>query len=316
MGSRTTISDARIRRVPCWIAVGIFGLVFLSFLPFATATDPAQGPADTLLRLVPPDAAVVVTVEGLREHASSFFKSGLFRDLSQLPAVRSWLASEKFRELERSRERIEALLGMNLAVVRDELLGDAVILALRLHPDAAADASQSRGLLLVRARDAALLQRVIRAVNTTQQESGQLAAVGERRRNGTAYYVREFPAAANRLSESYVAYPDGTFAFSNSEAMIQSIIDRVARVGGVNKDEAKPGPNGDLGLGELPKFKAVQAKLPERDAVAAVHRSSPIRAAVGTRPPADQTGWRPDRGHARALSRRGRVCRSGPDVER
>ena len=78
-------------------------------------------------------------------------------------------------------------------------------------------------------------------VNTIQQESGELAGVGERQRNGTTYHVREFPAAANRPPEWYVAYPDGTFAFSNSEAMIQSVIDRkAAGAGRQRRDEGRP----------------------------------------------------------------------------
>ena len=207
--------------------------------------------------------AVVVTVDGLRDQTSAFLKSRLADDLRRLPAVKAWLASEKYQHFERSRAQIETLLGANLTDVRDELLGDAVILALRLPPDAPADASQARGILLVQARDPALLKRLIRVVNTIQQESGELAGVAERQRNGTTYHVREFPAAANRPAEWYVAYPDGTFAFSNSEAMIQSVIDRKAR-GQDGKDGAKAGPNVDPGLGELPRLKAVQGKLPER----------------------------------------------------
>ena len=83
--------------------------------------------------------------------------------------------------------------------------------------------------------------RLIRVVNTIQQESGELAGVAERQRNGTTYHVREFPAAANRPPEWYVAYPDGTFAFSNSEAMIQSVIDRKARAqDGTRRGKGRP----------------------------------------------------------------------------
>ena len=236
--------------------------------PNVTRAQPALGkalstppPSDALLRLVPPDAAVVVSVENLREHASNFLKSPLAADLRQLPAVRAWFASEKYQQFERSRAQIEALLGANLTDLRDELLGDAVVLALRLPADGPADASQARGILLVKVRDLALLKRLIRVINTTQQESGELAAVADRQRNGTTYHVREFPPAADRLAEWFVAFPDGTFAFSNSEAMIQSVIDRKApaRVG---NDAAEAVSKIDPGLGELPKLMAVQSKLP------------------------------------------------------
>ncbi len=224
---------------------------------------PLPPPTDVLLRLVPSDVAVVVTVDGLRDQTSAFLKSRLASDLRRLPAVRAWFASEKYQHFERSRAQIETLLGANLTEVRDELLGDAIILALRLSPEAPGDASQARGILLVQARDPALLRRLIRVVNTIQQESGELAGVAERQRNGTTYVVRDFPAAANRPPEWYVVYPDGTFAFSNSEAMIQSVIDRKAR-GQDDKNGTKAVPSIDSGLGEQPKLKAVKDKLPER----------------------------------------------------
>jgi hypothetical protein len=238
-------------------------LLFVSLLSSAGAAPPDPRPAEKLMRLVPPDMAVVVTIEDLRGHASAFLKSRLAEEFWRLPAVRGWFASDNYQQLERARSQIERLLDANLTDVRDELLGDGVILALRLPPEAPANASLARGLLLVQARDPALLERLIRVVNTTQQESGELAGVGDRKRSGMIYHVREFPAAANRPPEWYVVYPDGTFAFSNSEALIHSVIDRKA-AGGGGKDEPKPTPNGGPGLGDLPRLKAVQGRLPER----------------------------------------------------
>jgi hypothetical protein len=238
-------------------------LLFVLLLPFAGAAPPDPRPAEKLMRLVPPDMAVVVTVEDLRGHASAFLKSRLAEEFWRLPAVRAWFASDNYQHLERARSQIERLLDANLTDVRDELLGDGVILALRLPPEAPANASLARGLLLVQARDPALLERLIRVVNTAQQESGELAEVGDRKRIGITYHVREFPAAANRPSEWYVAYPDGTFAFSNSEVLIHSVIDRKT-AGAAGKDEAKAGQNDEPGLGDLSRLKAVQGRLPER----------------------------------------------------
>jgi hypothetical protein len=219
-------------------------------------------PVDNLLRLVPPDSALILSIEGLREQASAFLKSRLAADLMQLPVVQTWFASEKYRQFERSRARIETVLGANLTTLRDELLGDAVVLALRLPPEAPADNNQARGIFLVQARDLALLKRVIRVITTTQQESGELVGVAERQRNRTVYYLREFPEAANRPSEWYVVYPDGTFAFSNSEALIQSVIDRKDGLG-AGVDGEPLAPKVDPGLGDLPKLKAIERRLPQ-----------------------------------------------------
>jgi hypothetical protein len=270
MGSRLAIDGRRARRELSRPALVTFGLVLVVLVAHATsgalgaglATLPlAPRPAEALLRLVPPDSALVLTIEGLRDHTSAFLKSRLAADLKQLPAVRAGLESEKYKQFERSRARIETLLGANLTDLRDELLGDAVVLALRLPPDAPADNHQARGILLVQARDLALLRRLIRVVNTIQQESGELAGVAERQRNGTTYQVREFPPAANRPSECYVVYPDGTFAFTNSEALIQSVIDRKNQ-SEAGKVGAQAGPKPVPGLGELPRLRAVDSRLP------------------------------------------------------
>ena len=144
--------------------------------------------------------------------------------------MRAWLESEKYRNLERSCAEIEAVLGVKLAELRDELIGDAVVLVLRLDPDALPDPRQARGLLLLRARDPGLLERLIAGSTASQRESGELERVERPTRAETTYHVREFPAGAGRPPEWYVSYPDGTFAFSNSEAMIQGVIDRKARL--------------------------------------------------------------------------------------
>ena len=69
--------------------------------PLRRRGPPDPRPAEKLMQLVPPDMAVVVTIEDLREHASAFLKSRLAEDLSALPAVRAWFASEKYQHLER-----------------------------------------------------------------------------------------------------------------------------------------------------------------------------------------------------------------------
>jgi hypothetical protein len=238
--------------------------------------DEAKRPADTLLRLVPPDVAVVVTAEGLRDQARAFTASHLAQKLQQLPAVKAWLASERFTQFERSRAQIEAFLGSSLAEIRDEVLGDSVVLALRLPADAIAEPSQAAGLLLVRARDQALLKRIVRVINTVQQESGELARIGDIERNGMTYHLREFPAGANRQPEWYVTFPDGTFALSNSESLILAVMDRKretnAAPGGNRRatSDRAPGDQGaasEGGLDRLPRFQSVERRLAEHAVV-------------------------------------------------
>ncbi len=229
----------------------------------AEPAAPRLTPADEVLRLVPPDSAVILSVENLRDHARAFLESKLAQELRKVPVVRSWFGSEKYLQFERSSRQIEDHLRTTIAEVRDELLGDAAVLALQIPREADADADAGRGLLIAKVRDLALLERLVSLVNTSQQESGELAAVVDRKHHGTTYSVREFPPAANRPAECFVIFPDGTFAFSNSESLIQSVVDRKARMV-MKAAGTDAGAQTEPGLGELPRFMAVRNKLPER----------------------------------------------------
>ena len=224
-GIAPRFSERRRATWSCRI-LALLGAVLAAAQPAAAQDPVANAPIDALLRLVPSDAAVVLTVEGLREQLHAFNSSRLFAGLKQLPTVKTWIESDKAQQLRRSRDQIETVLGIQLNDICDDLIGDALILALRLPPEAPADSSQARGLLLFQARNRALLERLINAVNEKQQAGGELARVIDREHRGTAYHMREFPPADARPSEWYVTYPDGTFAFSNSESLIQSVIDR------------------------------------------------------------------------------------------
>jgi hypothetical protein len=246
-------------------AIALVGVLLATAAP-ADAQDPGgHAPVDALLRLVPSDAAVVLTVEDLREQLHAFTSSSLFAGLKQLPAVQAWLESDKARQLRRSRDQIETVLGIKLSEICDDLIGDAVVLALRLPPAAPADPSQARGLLIFQARNHALLERMIQAVNDKQKAGGELARLTGREHRGTAYQMREFPPGASRPSEWYVSYPDGTFAFSNSESLIQSVIDRKGQ--NLPRGTTPHARNGgnlaatlDGGLNDLARFQAVRRR--------------------------------------------------------
>jgi hypothetical protein len=250
--------------VSCF-AVGGLWLV----LAAAAQDQPSDRSADALLRLVPADAAVVLTVDGLRDQLRSFTASRMYEGLKQLPSVKAWIESEKGQQLRRSRDQIEAALGVKLTEICDELFGDSVVLALRLPQDAPADASQARGLLLFQARNNALLARLVQAINDKQKEGGELAEVIDREHGGTTYHMREFPPAAERPAEWYVTYADGTFAFSNSESLIKSVIDRKGS-GNSRKPADISGSHGDSGSGhqrnltELDRFQSVRRRMPEQ----------------------------------------------------
>src|SRR4051812_44516514 len=114
---------------------------------------------DALLALVPPDAGLTLVVEDLRGRSREVLASPLVDRLRGLPAVQAWLRSEKGRGLVRARAELEAALGVTAATLRDDLLGDALVLALRPRADGSPD--DASGLLLTRVRDRKALERLI-----------------------------------------------------------------------------------------------------------------------------------------------------------
>lgn len=230
---------------------GLLALVLaLASASTAAPDDPRPGDGSTaLLRLVPRDAGLTLTVVDLRGHAREIAGSPLAKALRDLPAVKAWIASDAGRKFDRARAHIERTLGASFATIRDDLLGDAVVLS--LHVPAGAPPDAARGLLLARVRDRALLTRLIDLGNKSAAAEVSEVGSGDRR-----YVVRKFPGGAKE-ADYHRLFDDGTFAWSNSEAVLRDVIDRRAGAAGP-------------GLGDDPVFRKVRAGLPAR-ALATIH---------------------------------------------
>jgi hypothetical protein len=165
-------------------------------------------------------------VDNLREQVRELLSSRLARDFVNLPTVKAWFDSEKFEQLQNARRKIEDVLKVNLTDIRDQVFGDAAVLALQIPSQSTLDSHKARGILIVKARDSALLSRLIERINFIQKQNGELSSVAERKRQGTIYHVREFPPHLGRQADAYVLFSDGTFSISNSEKQIHQVIDR------------------------------------------------------------------------------------------
>jgi hypothetical protein len=217
------------------------------FLLLSPALARADGPADALLRLAPADAGATLVVEDLRGFARSFLDSPLADGLAHLPAVREWRDSDAHRAFEKVLGDLETVTGVPAATLRDDLLGDAVVLSLRVPPGAGPESA--RGLLLTRFRTRDLLDRLIDAANQGDRDSGSLADLETKARGKASYTVRRFRDDA-KPTEYYAILGDDVFAWSNSEDLIRGAIDRHAREGD--------------GLGAEPRFRSVRAALPAK----------------------------------------------------
>jgi hypothetical protein len=222
------------------------GLAF-GLLVTLTLNARGAGPADGLFRLVPPDAAAVLAIEDLRGRAREFLESPVAQRFERLPAFQAWVASGRLAHLHQAMRKVEHALGEQVDTIRDELLGDAVVLALRVpHNGRPEDAS---GMILVHVSNRALLDRLIHGINDAQRRSGELTRLAESTRAGASYWSREFRPASRKPTEYFTVLDDNTFAWSNAEDLIQGVIDR--RAGQVRS------------LADIAVFQQVRRRLPE-----------------------------------------------------
>ena len=210
-----------------------------------------QQSADRLLRLVPADAGVTLTIEDLRIHSREFFESPLSERIQGFPAVQRWYASDVYRQLDQAKQRLEKRLGESSTSFRDRLFGEAVVLSIVTPPGGRPE--DSRGLFLVQMSDRKLLDRVLQSVNEAQLRRGELSKVSERRYKTLTYTARHYAGDQPRLPDYYATCHARNFAWANSEELINAVIDRNAANQG--------------GLAENADFQKVRSRLPRSAAV-------------------------------------------------
>lgn len=183
------------------------------------ATEPV--PRDELLNLVPADTAVCFVIQGLREQAKAVADSPFAAWAGERlkPALGNSPELAKLRAIE---GLFPALLGVTAAELRDDILGDAIVLAYQPGPPGKPDAEQ--GAVMLKARDPAKLRKLIDRLNDAQKAAGELTDLTSRSHRGRDYVQR---VKADGKSEFYLLR-GGLFVFAGQESAIQAVIDREA----------------------------------------------------------------------------------------
>lgn len=194
----------------------IFVLVALACLPAARAANPAR---DELLKLVPPDTAVCLVVQGLRDRAKAIGESPFSTWVAEkfAPLVNASGDIQKIRDTEKI---LTAILGITTADLRDELLGDAIVLAYQPGPPGKPEAES--GSILLKARNPETLRKLLDKFNAAQKDGGELTEVVERTHRERTYQRR---VKSNGKSEYYIL-EDGLFVFAAQESAITAVIDQ------------------------------------------------------------------------------------------
>jgi hypothetical protein len=195
-------------------------LVLLVSLARPAVAGPPS-PRDELLRLVPADTAVCFVVQGIREQSRTVAASP-FAGWAADRLRPKLAATPEAGQLKTVEQFLTAALGVSLADIRDDILGDAVVLAYQPGPPGKPD--DDRGVVMLKARDPAKLRKLLDALNAAQRADGSLFGLADRTYRDHAYVERQ---KAGGRGEFYFVR-DGLFLFAAQESALKAVIDRAA----------------------------------------------------------------------------------------
>lgn len=217
------------------MTASFFTLVAVAWLSFSAATPttpaaptPPTASRDEVLRLVPEDFGFCLLVQDLRGHAQAFLNSPFLTHLAASPLGAKLLAAPEAPILKQAKANLESGLGIPLSQLRDDILGDAVVLAYR--PGPVDKPAEEQGLLALRARDPILLTRLLDRINLLQEKSGDLKQLETREHRGVVYQRRVLAQGSN-----YCLVRGPFFVFATREALLREAIDRL-QAGGAAED--------------------------------------------------------------------------------
>jgi hypothetical protein len=193
----------------------------LAVLALGVSAAPAlAGPRDELLRVAPPDAALVVVVQNARDLARDLAGSPFAEWFPTTAIGKKILGSAELKQLTEAGTNIFAGLGTTPQGLLDEVLGDAVAFA--YSPGPAGRPGEERAVILVRPRKPEALAGLVERLNELQTKSGEVKSVERREHGGGEYFERRQGGGGAQ----FYCFRGGVFAFSTSEADVKSVIDR------------------------------------------------------------------------------------------
>jgi hypothetical protein len=200
------------------VTIGVrVGLIVLGWALFA-APAPAVTPRDELLRLVPEDVGFCLVVEDLRGQASAFLDSPFVKQFRASALGAKLLHAPEAQKLAELSRLLHEHLQIGPAKLRDEILGDAVVLAYRPGPPDKPELEE--GLLLIRARNTELLAELVNRLNEAQMKSGDVRQLDEHDYQDQKYFRRVEPTG-----ENYYYLRGPILAFSPREGILRQSIE-------------------------------------------------------------------------------------------
>jgi hypothetical protein len=198
-------------------------LLWLLAASFAGAQTASH--RNDLLKLLPDDFAVCVILHDLRGHAERWEKSAWLKRFRATAVGKALLESREMKEFERFQAELKKHLDLDWATLRDDILGDTVVLAYSPGPKSKPD--DERGLVLLHLRTPAKVEAIVSRLNEAQKKSGELKSLTEHEYKGTKYYCRQ------EADKSKYYLIDGSLAiFTPKEELLRAALDRRAAAKG------------------------------------------------------------------------------------
>ena len=190
--------------------------LILAAIAFVAVSSAASAQVShRLLSLVPHDeAAVCILVPDLRANAERLRDLPWVKRLEAAPFAQGLLRNNlHWAKVE---DELKKHLQIEWSELRDEILGDAVVLA--DHP--AGGQRDEQGLFLLHARNPARLASLVARINEGQKQTGELKDLVSRSHEGKQYYKR-----VEKLKSNFYYLDGGLLAFSGTEAWIKKVIE-------------------------------------------------------------------------------------------
>lgn len=176
----------------------------------------AESARDELLRMVPDDVGFCLVLHDLRGHAAQLLESPFVQQFHKSPLGALLTNDRDWQKLNAGREQVEALLGVDWTKLRDDILGDAVVFAVRPGKQ-----DEDQALILLRARDPQALAKLVERINAFQKAGGEVKAVEPRAHNGQRYLVR-----VDAKAMPFYALIGSVLAVSSNEALLREALGR------------------------------------------------------------------------------------------
>ncbi len=194
--------------------------LLVASLAFALCV-PAQalaGQRPDLVALVPDEFALCLALRDLRGEHERWQKSEWLQGVRTSAFGRTLEEAPEWRHLRRAEQELQKAFDIDWPTLRDEILGDEVVLAYR---QAAPGKGEEEGVILLWARQPELLARLIERLNELQRKSGELRALETRTYKGKTYVRRN-----DRGKDLYYFLDGALLAAAGREETLRAILER------------------------------------------------------------------------------------------